>query len=126
MPYAMITFRVKPGHEEELTALFGDSPPLESPVVTDDDGEETARLLGTGVFVKDDVLVRLIHYQGDFAGIARHLASQRHVHTIEKGIVPFLADARDTGTSEGFAAFFRDAMMRCVTQSSSETHATPL
>ncbi|MET8160571.1 SchA/CurD-like domain-containing protein [Sphaerisporangium sp. NPDC005289] len=126
MPYAMITFRVRPGHEEELTELFGNSPPLETPVVTDEHGEETARLLGTGVFVKDDVLVRLIHYQGDFAGIARHLASQRHVHTIEKDIVPFLADARDTGTPDGFAAFFRDAMMRCVTQSESRAQTSPL
>jgi hypothetical protein len=122
----MITFRVKPGHEDELAEVFGDAPALESPVVTDHNGEETARLLGTGVFVKDDVLVRLVHYEGDFSGIARHLAGQRHVHVIEDRIVPFLADPRDTDTSEGFAAFFRDSMMRCVTQSSSETHPTRL
>lgn len=126
MPYAMITFRVKPGHEEELADVFGSAPPLEDPVVTDENGQETARLLGTGVFVKDDVLVRLIHYQGDFAGIARHLASQHHVHVIEDRIVPFLADRRDTATTDGFAAFFRNSMMRCVTQSSSETHPTTL
>ncbi|WP_214410325.1 SchA/CurD-like domain-containing protein [Sphaerisporangium fuscum] len=123
MPYAMITFRVKPGHEDELAEIFGGAPPLESPVVTDENGEETARLLGTGVFVKDDVLVRLIHYEGDFAGIARHLAGQHHVHVIEDRIVPFLADRRDTATADGFAAFFRNSMMRCVTQSSSETHS---
>jgi SchA/CurD like domain len=126
MPYAMITFRVKPGHEEELAEVFGAAPALESPVVTDENGEETARLLGTAVFVKDDVLVRLIHFEGDFAGIARHLAGQRHVHVIEDRIVPFLADARDTATSDGFAAFFRNSMMRCLTQSSSETHPTRL
>ncbi|WP_248958510.1 SchA/CurD-like domain-containing protein [Sphaerisporangium perillae] len=126
MPYAMITFRVKPGHEQELAELFGESPPLESPVVTDEQGQETARLLGTGVFVKDDVLVRLIHYEGDFAGIARHLAGQRHVHVIEDRITPYLADARDTATSDGFAAFFRNSMMRCITQTSSETHPTRL
>jgi hypothetical protein len=122
----MITFRIKPGHEDELAELFGAAPPLESPIVTDEHGEQVARLLGTGVFVKDDVLVRLIHYEGDFSGIARHLAGQRHVHVIEDKIVPYLADARDTATSEGFAAFFRNSMMRCVTQSSGETHPARL
>ncbi|GGL01870.1 SchA/CurD [Sphaerisporangium melleum] len=126
MPYAAITFRVKPGHEDELTKVFADSPPLESPIITDEHGTETGRLIGTAVFVKDDVLVRVIHYEGDFAGIARHLAAQPHVHTIEKGIVPFLADPRDTATPDGFAAFFRNAVMRCVTQSSGQTQAAPL
>jgi hypothetical protein len=126
MPYAMLTFRIKPGHEEELAEVFAAAPPLESPVVTDERGEETARLIGTGVFVKDDVLVRLVHYEGDFAGIARHLASQQHVHVIESRIVPFLSEARDTGSPEGFAAFFRNARMRCLTQSSSETQSSPL
>ncbi|MEO3812336.1 SchA/CurD-like domain-containing protein [Sphaerisporangium sp. B11E5] len=126
MPYAMLTFRIKPGHEEELAEVFAAAPPLESPVVTDDRGEETARLIGTGVFVKDDVLVRLVHYEGDFAGIARHLAAQQHVHVIESRIVPFLAETRDTGTPEGFAAFFRNARMRCLTQSSSEPQSSPL
>ncbi|MDH2426180.1 SchA/CurD-like domain-containing protein [Sphaerisporangium sp. TRM90804] len=126
MPYAMLTFRIKPGHEEELTRLFAEAPTLETPVVTNDRGEETARLIGTGVFVKDDVLVRLVHYEGDFSGIARHLASQRHVHVIEDKIAPFLAGTRDTGTSDGFAAFFRNAGMRCLTQSSSEAQSTRL
>ncbi|GII78898.1 SchA/CurD [Sphaerisporangium rufum] len=126
MPYAMITFRVRPGHEDELAQVFADAPALESPVVTDEHGDQTARLLGTGVFVKDDVLVRLVHYEGDFAGIARHLAAQRHVHVIEDRIKPYLADPRATGTADGFAAFFRDATMRCLTQSTGQTHPTPL
>jgi hypothetical protein len=120
----MITFRIKPGHEKELAELFARAPRMESPVVTDEQGQETGRLLGTGVFVKDDVLVRLVHYEGDFAGIARHLAGQRHVHTIESQIVPYLAEQRDTDRPGGFEEFFRNAMMTCVTQSSSETHPT--
>ncbi|MFC4587728.1 SchA/CurD-like domain-containing protein [Sphaerisporangium corydalis] len=126
MPYAMLTFRIKPGHEAELADVFGGAPPLESPIVTGPGGEEVARLIGTGVFVKDDVLVRLVHYEGDFGQIARHLAGQQHVHVIEDRIVPFLAGARDTATADGFAAFFRDAMMTCLTQASSETHPTRL
>ncbi|HEY9523955.1 MAG TPA: SchA/CurD-like domain-containing protein [Thermopolyspora sp.] len=124
MPYAMITFRIKPGHEKELEEVFGNAPQLESPIIVDDQGRQTGRLLGTGVFVKDDVLVRLVHYEGDFKGIAQHLAAQRHVHTIEHQIVPYLAETRDTRTPQGFAEFFRNATMRCITQSSSETHTS--
>jgi hypothetical protein len=124
MPYAMITYRVKPGHEKELEELFNNAPRLESPIVTNERGEETARLIGTGVFVKGDVLVRVAHYEGDFAGIARHLAAQPHVHTIEAEIAPYLAERRNTDTPQGFEEWFRNATMRCLTQSSSETHPT--
>lgn len=120
MPYAAITFRVKPGHEQEIAQIFAESPRLDSPIVTDEQGREVARLLGTAAFVKDDVLVRVIHYEGDFAAIGRHLARQRNIHQIEGRLQPYLAETRATGTEEGFAAFFRNALMNCVFHSSPE------
>jgi hypothetical protein len=68
------------------------------------------------------MMVRIIHYDGDFAAIARHMASQRGVHLIEEKLAPFLDQQRDTSTMEGFDAYFRDATMRCVSQLSVETH----
>jgi hypothetical protein len=120
MPYAAITFRVKPGHEDEISEIFADSPRLDSPIVTDEQGREVARLLGTAAFVKDDVLVRVIHYEGDFAAVGRHLARQRNIHQIEGRLQPYLAETRHTESPEGFAAFFRDALMRCVFHSAPE------
>lgn len=116
MPYSMICFKVRPGHEQQLSDIFADLRPLDSVVVTDADGDEVGRLLGTGVFVRDDTLVRMIHYQGDFGAIARHLAGQRYVHQIEEAVAPYLAESRDTSTPEGFAAFFRKASMSSLAQ----------
>ncbi|MEV5414177.1 SchA/CurD-like domain-containing protein [Thermopolyspora sp. NPDC052614] len=120
MPFAAITFRVKPGHEDEISEIFAESPRLDSPIVTDEQGREVARLLGTAAFIKDDVLVRVIHYEGDFAAVGRHLARQRNIHQIEGRLQPYLAETRATQSPDRFAAFFRDALMRCVFHSSPE------
>ena len=122
MPYAAITYRVKPGHEDEIAEIFAGFQRVNTPILRDESGREAGKLLGTAVFIKDDMMVRIIHYDGDFAAIARHMASQRGVHLIEEKLAPFLDQQRDTSTMEGFDAYFRDATMRCVSQLSVETH----
>jgi hypothetical protein len=121
MPYAAITYRVKPGHEDEIADIFAGFRRVDSPELRDGEAV-TGRLLGTAVFVKDDVMVRVIHYEGDFSAIARHMAGQRGVHLVEEKLAPYLARPRDTGTPEAFGAYFRDATMRCVSQLSVDTH----
>ncbi|HET8661625.1 MAG TPA: SchA/CurD-like domain-containing protein [Micromonosporaceae bacterium] len=122
MPYAAIMYRVKPGHDDEIAEIFAGFQRMDTPVFRDEAGAAAGRLLGTAVFVKDDVVVRIIHFEGDFAAIGRHVAAQRGVHLIEEKLQPFLAEQRDTRTSENFQAYFRDAAMRCVSQLSVETH----
>jgi len=122
MPYAAITYRVKPGHEDDIAAIFAGFQRMDSPDITDAAGDVAARLLGTAVFVKDDVMVRVIHYEGDFSAIGRHMAGQRGVHVVEEKLAPFLSQQRDTSTPDGFGRYFRDATMRCVSQLSARTH----
>ncbi|MFF6779091.1 SchA/CurD-like domain-containing protein [Streptomyces sp. NPDC012637] len=122
MPYAAITYRVKPGHEEEIARIFGEFQRVDTPEFTGGDGEQAGRLLGTAVFVKDDVVVRVIHYEGDFAAIGRHMAAQQGVHTAEAALAPYLAEPRDTSSPQAFAAYFRDATMRTVAQLTVDTH----
>lgn len=122
MPYAAITYRVKPGHEDEIAEIFAGFQRVDTPVFRAEDDERAGRLLGTAVFVKDDVMVRVIHYEGDFAEVGRHMATQRGVRAVEERLAPLLARARDTDTPEGFGEYFRDATMRCVSQLSVETH----
>lgn len=122
MPYAAITYRVKPGHEDEIAEIFGGFRRVDTPVFRDEGGNESGRLLGTAVFVKDDVMVRVIHYEGDFADIAKHMARQQGVHSLEDRLAPYLAEQRDTSTPEGFAAYFRDATMRCISELTVDTH----
>ncbi len=116
MPYAAITYRVKPGHEEEIAELFADFQRVDDPVLADAEGTARGRLLGTAVFVKDDVLVRFIHYEGEFEDIARKMATQPGVHRIEQRLAGFLAQPRDTSTTAGFQSYFDRAVMRCVSQ----------
>lgn len=124
MGYAAITYRVKPGHEEEIAEIFANFKRVDTPDMKDAAGDAAGRLLGTAVFIKDDILVRVIHYTGDFAVVGKHMAAQKGVHILEEKLAPYLADGRqtDTQTDEGFQAYFRDATMRCISQLTVDTH----
>jgi hypothetical protein len=116
MPYAAITYQLKPGHEEEVAELFAGFKRVDTPVMQGEDGKEVGRLLGTAVFIRDDFMVRFIHYEGDFAAISQHMARQQGMHSIEAGLVPFLVEQRDTSTPEAFGQHFSRATMRCISQ----------
>jgi hypothetical protein len=116
MPYAAITYRVKPGHEDEIAEIFAGFQRVDRPEF------RNGRLLGTAVFIKDDVMVRVIHYEGDFAEIAAHMATQKGVHLIEEALAPYLASSRDTSSASGFGAYFRDATMRKISELSLDSH----
>jgi len=122
MPFAAISYRIKPGHEDEIAGIFAGFHRVDTPELSDQEGERVGRLLGTAVFVKDDTLVRVIHYDGDFAAVSAHMARQRGVHQLEHELAPYLVEERDTSTAEGFAAYFRNASMRCVSQLAVDTH----
>jgi hypothetical protein len=122
MPYAAITYRVKPGHEDEIAAIFAKFTRVDTPDFKGADGSAAGRLLGTGVFSKDDVMVRVIHYEGDFAAVGRHMATQKGVHILEEKLQPYLAEERDTSSPAGFAAYFRNATMRSIAQLTVDSH----
>jgi hypothetical protein len=116
MPYAAITYRVKPGHDEEIRHVFDRFRRVSSPVITDAQGTRVGMLLGTALFIKDDVMVRVIHYDGELADVARHMSQQEGVRAAERELAPFLAEPRDTQTAEGFLRHFNNATMHCVQQ----------
>ncbi|GHF28080.1 SchA/CurD-like domain-containing protein [Streptomyces morookaense] len=116
MPYAAITYDVKPGYDEEIAELFANFKRADTPVLTDEAGEEVGRLLGTAVFIKDGLLVRVIHYEGDIKDVGRHMSRQRGVHILEEKLKPYLASPRDTATPERFRQHFANSLMRCIAQ----------
>lgn len=121
MPYAAITYSVQPGHEDEIAEIFSRFRRVDSPHLRDEAGQNVGRLLGTAVFIKDALMVRVIHYEGEFAAIARHMATQPGVHRLEQELAPYLAEQRDSASPEGFATYFRNATMRCISQLSIDT-----
>ncbi|MFI1395470.1 SchA/CurD-like domain-containing protein [Streptomyces sp. NPDC020681] len=122
MPYAAITYRVKPGHEDEIAEIFSQFTRVDTPDYKGDDGAAAGRLLGTGVFIKDDVMVRVIHYEGDFAAVGRHMATQKGVHILEEKLQKYLAEERDTSSPAAFAQYFRNATMRSIAQLTVDSH----
>lgn len=118
MPYAAITYKMKPGYEDEIAEIFAGFQRVDTP----DFDDAAGRLLGTAVFIKDEVLVRIIHYEGEFSAIAGHMARQQGVHNVEEKLRPYLAEQRDTTSPEAFGRYFRDATMRPISQLSVQTH----
>ncbi|MGC9535670.1 SchA/CurD-like domain-containing protein [Streptomyces sp. UG1] len=121
MPLDAITYRVRPGHEDELAEVFAphNFTRVDSPVIKDTSGETIGMLLGTGLFVQGDTLVRVIHHDGvGAAQIARHMSVQKGVHEAERAILPYLAEPRDTETPEGFREHFHRSLMTVLEQHS--------
>lgn len=116
MPYAAITYDVKPGHDEEIAEIFSHFKRADTPVLRNEAGEEVGRLLGTAVFIKDGLLIRVIHYEGDIQDVGRHMSQQRGVHILEEKLKPYLASPRDTATPEAFQRHFANSLMRSITQ----------
>ncbi|MGH3645684.1 MAG: SchA/CurD-like domain-containing protein [Micromonosporaceae bacterium] len=116
MPYAAISYDVKPGFEKEITELFSHFKRAESPAFLDDDGNEVGRLLGTAVFIRDGLLVRFVHYEGELADVGRHMGRQQGVHILEEKLQPYLATERDTSSPEKFQAHFRNSLLTCISQ----------
>ncbi|MET8005483.1 SchA/CurD-like domain-containing protein [Nonomuraea glycinis] len=116
MPYAAITYRIKPGHEREIGEIFERFRRPESPILRDEAGRPVGLLLGTGLFLKDDVAVRVIHYEGELADVARHMSGQEGIREAERELGPYLATARDTSTAGGFLDHFHSATMHAVQQ----------
>ncbi|RBQ20816.1 SchA/CurD [Spongiactinospora rosea] len=120
MTYAAITYRVKPGHEDEIAEIFGDFQRLGTSVLRDEQGNEVGRLLGTAVFIKDDIMIRVIHYEGDLATVSATMAKHGGVHKLEKELAPYLQQRRDTSTTDKFGEYFRNSTMRCISQLSAD------
>lgn len=126
MPYAAIRYDVIPGHEDEIAEIFSNFRRVSTPVMTNEQGEEVGRLLGSAVFIKDEVVIRVIHYEGDLSAVGRHMGQQPGVHDLEGRLAPYLKTKRDTSSPEKFAQHFRNSHMRCIAQLTKENYPGPL
>jgi hypothetical protein len=111
--FAAVTWKVKPGFDEELARLFENYPRPDSFVITDDQGSQTCALLATAVFLKDHRIVRLIEYEGELLGVMRHMAGQWAICELEELRTEFLEVLRDSSSPTAFREFFLGHSMRC-------------
>lgn len=122
MSYAAITYKVKPGHDDEIAEIFSGFQRVSTPIIRDEAGEVVGRLLGSAVFIKDEFMVRVIHYEGSIAAVGRHMSKQAGVHNLEGKLQPYLAQERDTNSPENFQQYFRDSVMRCIAELTPENY----
>ena len=102
---------IKPGSEEAVADLFSKYGRPEH-VVTDQDGNEKGKLLGTQVFLKGNTIVRVIEVEGSIADIAPHMARQKAIRELEEKLDEHIATPRDMSTPEGARTFFLQSLMR--------------
>jgi hypothetical protein len=114
MPLAAITYRAIPGNEDAIAEIFGNFQRADTTELRDESGAVVGQLLGTAVFIKDDVVVRVIHYEGDIRQVGRHMATQQGVRALEQKLAPYLAQQRDSQNVEGFRGYFAASLMRPI------------
>jgi hypothetical protein len=104
---------VRPGTENKVVEIFSnyESP---DPVIKDEDGNPVGKLLGTQVFMKDNVVVRVMEIEGEFRHAAAHLGKQPQIQAVEAALDPLIETPRDMSTPEGARKFFMDTAMRCL------------
>ncbi|MDA2812974.1 hypothetical protein O4J56_20180 [Nocardiopsis sp. RSe5-2] len=106
-----VMFRVRPGTEKQVEELLSSYDPP-SPVIDDE-----TRLVSTSVFMKDNLVIRMIEIEGSLPKVMAHLSQEPVIQNVEKELDKYLVeeDKRDMSSVEGTRAFFLNAMMTTVT-----------
>ena len=104
-----ISFTIKPGTEEEVAKI------LESYGRPEWEVDDDTRLLNTSIFMRGNLVVRVIDIEGDFVKVMRHLSEQPAIQEVERQLDPYLEVPRDLSTPDGARQFFASAIMRRVT-----------
>lgn len=111
--YAM-TWNVKKGTEDEVRALFEDYGRPDH-TIRDEDGNEIGRLLGTQVYMRENMVVRVVEAEApSFIDVAKHMRKQKAIQDLEAKLDQYLEEPRDMSTPQGAAEFFMKTAMQCV------------
>jgi SchA/CurD like domain-containing protein len=108
-----LIWTVKPGTEQQVEEIFAN---YTSPdrTIRDEQGVEVGKLLATQVFMKDNIVVRVMEIEGDLRQAAVHLGKQPQIRELEAKLDPLIATPRDMSTPEGARQFFMSTAMRCL------------
>ena len=111
--YFAITWKVKPGSEDAIRQMFANygRPDHE---VKDLDGNVVGKLISTQVFMKGNMLVRALEFEGNFMDVAPHLGRQPAIRALEDEMDQYLETPRDMSTPEGARKYFMEAAMETL------------
>lgn len=106
--YALL-FTVKPGMEEQAANILTtyDRPPSQV--------NEHTQLVSTTVFMKGNIIVRVLEIDGRLEEAVAHLSQQEAIRKAEEALNPLLEQPRDFSSPEAAGNFFRQALMTRLT-----------
>lgn len=106
-----VTFRVRPGTEQTVAELLSSYDPPKYYI------DDSTRLVSTSVFMKDNQVIRMIEFEGEFPEVMAHLSQDPSIQHVERELDKYLVeeDKRDMSTPQGAREFFQRALMRTVT-----------
>jgi len=105
---------IKPGSEDAVRELFKNYG-RPDPIVKDADGNPTgAKLLGTQVYMKGNVVIRAMEIEGTIPEVAAHLGRQPAIQELEKQLDQYLEEPRDMSDPEAARKFFMRTMMETL------------
>jgi hypothetical protein len=108
-----LMWTVRPGTEEEVVKLF-ESYGRPDHEIKDADGNIKGKLLATTIFMKGNVVIRAIEFEGSLIDVAPHMGRQPAIRELEEKLDAYIEKPRDMSTPEGARAFFLDSAMRTV------------
>jgi len=112
--YWALTWKVKPGTEQKVRELFA-AYGRPDHTVRDAAGNEIGTLFGTQVYMKDNVIVRVVETDvDDLRVLAMHMGRQPAIRELETKLDEYLEVPRDMSTPEGAGKFFRETSMDCL------------
>lgn len=111
---AALRYKVVPGHESDIAEVFAQVQAEARPTLRGEGGQETGVIIGVGLFVKDDNMVRVVLFDGELDDVARYMAKRGGRPEMERKLAPYMAETRHVETPEQFLEQFRSNTMRCL------------
>lgn len=111
--YFAITWTVKPGSEDVVKKAFSNYGRPDHDV-KDNDGNVVGKLLSTQVFMKGNMLVRAIEFEGSILDVAPHMGRQPAIRALEDELDQYLEQPRDMSTPEGARKYFMETAMETL------------
>jgi hypothetical protein len=112
--YWGLMWTVKPGTEDKVRELFAEYGRPDH-AVKDPQGNEIGTLFSTQVFMKDNIVLRVVETDVDNLGmLAMHMGRQPAIRKLEEQLDEYIEEPRDMSTPQGAQEFFRRARMDCL------------
>jgi hypothetical protein len=108
----------------EVERLLLRYPPPDSLEITDDSGQVVGRMLATAVFMRDNLVVRVMEFEGPLPELLRQKSMESTHSDIDRALQQYLEKPADLTTPDGFRTFFADTAMRCLYFRKPASHAT--